>query len=141
MNLSTSTVDLVLRLGIVAWLGFCAYYDARTGEIPNWLTLPALSIGGLLAASSGIQGIVFFSIILLFLVVLYFKGLMGGADTKILVALAGLWPLGLMTVLAGIFFWIVGRRILGRRGNFRAGLPIALAAVTMFLIDSVMYFT
>ena len=141
MSLSTTSLDLFTRIGIVAWLGFCAAYDVRTGEIPNLLTIPALVLGGLLATLSGIQGLAFYAISLLLLFVLYSQGGMGGADAKILGALSGLWTLGLLTVLFGNFIWILGRRIFGRRGNFRAGLPMALAAATMFLIDSVMYFS
>ena len=138
---STTWIELIFRIGIVAWLALCAYWDARTGEIPNLLTLPALALGGLLAGLEGWQSLVFYGVVLLALFVAYFQGGMGGADAKILGALAGLWPLGLMTVMIGILLWIVGRRILGRRGNFRAGLPIALAAAVTLMIDSVLYFS
>jgi Flp pilus assembly protein protease CpaA len=141
MDLSATSMDLIARMGIVIWLGLCAYYDARTGEIPNLLTLPALAMGGLMAAISGIQALAFYAVVLLLLFFVYYRGDMGGADVKILGALAGMWPLGLMTVMAGIFIWMIGRRILGRRGNFRAGLLIALAAAAMLLMDSIMYFS
>ena len=80
-------------------------------------------------------------VVLLVLSFAYFLGSMGGADVKILGALSGLWPLGLVTVLMGILAWVVGRRLLGQRGNFRAGLPIALAAAMTLLIDSLVYFS
>jgi Flp pilus assembly protein protease CpaA len=141
MDPSATWMDLILRMGIVAWLGFCAYYDSRTGEVPNLLTFPVLVFGGLLAGLNGWQSLAFYMVILLALSFLYFLGGMGGADFKILGALSGLWPLGLVTVLMGILAWIVGRRLLGQRGNFRAGLPIALAAAMTLLIDSLVYFS
>ena len=138
---SATWIDLILRIGIVVWLGFCAKYDSRTGEVPNLLTFPVLVFGGLLAGLNGWQSLTFYIFILLVLSFAYFLGSMGGADVKILGALSGLWPLGLMVVLMGIPVWIVGRRLLGTRGNFRAGLPIALAVAMTLLIDSLIYFS
>ena len=138
---SATWMDLILRMGIVVWLGFCAYYDSRTGEVSNLLTFPILVFGGLLAGLNGWQSLVFYMVVLLALSFFYFLGGVGGADIKILGALSGLWPLGLVTVLMGILAWVVGRRLLGQRGNFRAGLPIALAAAATLLFDSLIYFS
>jgi len=141
MTPSATWMDLILRMGIVVWLGFCAYYDSRTGEVSNLLTFPILVFGGLLAGLNGWQSLVFYMVVLLALSFFYFLGGVGGADIKILGALSGLWPLGLVTVLMGILAWVVGRRLLGQRGNFRAGLPIALAAAATLLFDSLIYFS
>ena len=139
--ISGTWVELLIRVGVVAWLALCAIWDNRTGKIPNALTLPALVLGGLLAGLSGWESFGFYSAVLIVVFAAYFMGFMGGADAKMLVALAGLWPLGLMTVLAGSFLWVVGRRMMGRRGNFRAGVPMALAAAGTLLVDSLFYFS
>jgi Flp pilus assembly protein protease CpaA len=139
--LSGAWIELAIRGGVVVWLALCAIWDARRGEIPNALTMPALLLGGLSAILSGWEGVAFYGIVLLIALAAYFLDMMGGADAKILAALAGLWPLGLMTVLMGIFLWIVGRRMVGKKGNFRAGLPVALAAAATIVIESLLYFT
>jgi Flp pilus assembly protein protease CpaA len=142
MELVSGTwIELLIRVGVVAWLALCAVWDTRTGKIPNTLTLPALVLGGVVAGLAGSEGMAFYATAFILAVATYFMGLMGGADAKMLVALAGLWPLGLMTVLAGIFLWVVGRRIVSAKGNFRAGLPMALAAAGTLLVDSLFYFS
>jgi Flp pilus assembly protein protease CpaA len=138
---SGTRVELLIRMGVVAWLVLCAIWDTRTGKIPNTLTLPALVLGGIAAGLAGTESMAFYAVVLFISSAAYFLGWMGGADVKILAALAGLWPLGLMTVLAGSFLWVVGRRIVGAKGNFRAGLPMALAAAGMLLADSIFYFS
>jgi Flp pilus assembly protein protease CpaA len=142
MELVSGTwVELLIRVGVVAWLALCAVWDTRTGQIPNALTLPALVLGGVAAGLAGSESMAFYATALILAMASYFLGWMGGADAKILVALAGLWPLGLMTVLAGSFLWVVGRRVVGKKGNFRAGLPMALAAAGTLLADSIFYFS
>ena len=139
--ISGTWVELLIRVGVVAWLALCAIWDTRTGKIPNTLTLPALGLGGVVAGLAGSESMAFYATALILVMAAYFLGWMGGADAKMLVALAGLWLLGLMTVLVGIFLWVVGRRMMGRRGNFRAGVPMALAAAGTLLVDSLFYFS
>jgi Flp pilus assembly protein protease CpaA len=142
MELVSGTwIELLIRIGVVVWLALCAIWDTRTGQIPNVLTLPALVLGGMLAGLSGWERFGFCGTVLVVVCAVYFKGFMGGADAKMLVALAGLWPLGLMTVIVGSFLWVVGRRMTGRKGNFRAGVPMALAAAGALLVDSLFYFS
>ena len=142
MELVSGTwIELLIRAGVVAWLALCAFWDTRTGKIPNTLTLPALVLGGVAAGLAGTESMAFYATALILAVAAYFLGWMGGADAKMLAALAGMWPLGLMTVIAGSFLWVVGRRIVGAKGNFRAGLPMALAAAGTLLADSVFYFS
>jgi Flp pilus assembly protein protease CpaA len=142
MELVSGTwVELLIRVGVVAWLALCAIWDNRTGKIPNALTLPVLVLGGVAAGLAGIESMTFYAITLILALAAYFLGWMGGADAKILVTLSGLWPLGLMTVMAGSFLWVVGRRMMGVRGNFRAGVPMALAAAGTLLVDSLFYFS
>jgi Flp pilus assembly protein protease CpaA len=138
---SGTRVELLIRMGVVAWLVLCAIWDTRTGKIPNTLTLPALVLGGIATGLAGTESMGFYATALILALAAYFLGWMGGADVKILAALAGLWPLGLMTVLAGSFLWVVGRRIVSAKGNFRAGLPMALAAAGTLLADSIFYFS
>ena len=138
---SGNLIELLIKVGVVVWLALCAAWDTRTGRIPNALTLPVLALGGMAAGLAGSGNMACYAIALILALAAYFLGWMGGADAKILVALAGLWPLGLMTVIAGSFLWVVGRRMIGRRGNFRAGLPMALAAAGTLLVDSVFCFS
>jgi prepilin signal peptidase PulO-like enzyme (type II secretory pathway) len=54
-------LPLAISLFAVVWLGVCAFFDARTRQVSNWLTLPAIPFA-LLAAWIG--------------VVIYFVGLL-----------------------------------------------------------------
>jgi Flp pilus assembly protein protease CpaA len=124
------------RVLTILWLGACAVYDVRTGEVPNWLTMPPIFAGLGLSAYWGWLnlGIALGLIALLFMV--YSAGQIGGADAKIFMALAGLWPVCLLGAAIGISLWTVGRRLLGDQGRFRAGLPIFLSALGVMGIDS-----
>lgn len=124
---------------IVLWLAICAYWDVRNGDVPNALTLPALALGALVAVMSGWGGVAVFGAVLVVLWVAYSQGLMGGADVKILGALAGLWLQALALATIGMGFWVVSRRLIGRKGRFRAVLPMSIAALGMLLIERVLY--
>jgi len=129
-----------MKIAIVLWLAICAWCDMRTGEVPNQLTLPAIVIGAVVAALNGLGPFTLFAIILAALHFLYQKIGIGGADAKILAALAGLWPESLPVVLIGLLVWSLARRLAGHRGSYRAVLPMSLAMLLIFVVDTAGFF-
>jgi Flp pilus assembly protein protease CpaA len=129
-----------LKIAIVLWLAICAWCDMRTGEVPNPLTLPAIAIGAVVAVLNGLGAFALFAIILAALFFLYPKIGIGGADAKILTALAGLWPESLPVVLVGLLVWSLARRLAGCRGSYRAVLPMTLAMLLIFVVDTAGFF-
>ena len=129
----------IWKVLIVLWLAVCAYWDVRKGEVPNALTLPSLVLGALAAVMAGWAGVTVFGAVLLALWIVYSQGLIGGADVKILGSLAGLWPQALIVATLGMGFWIVGRRLIGRKGRFRAVLPMSLAALGLLLVERILF--
>src|SRR5258708_4015056 len=102
--------QMPLVTGMPQWMGWlygslaavAAITDYRTGKIYNWLTLPALVFGlvvasfaGLPTVASALQGVALASLIFL---PMFFCGVLGGGDVKLLMAIG--------TVLGahGIFF-------------------------------------
>jgi Flp pilus assembly protein protease CpaA len=120
---------MIVELVVVIWLAVCALWDARTGEVPNVLTLPFLALGTLMALWGGWGSVAIFALTLSILGSFYALGGMGGADVKILAALAGLWSESLPLIMIGVVLWAVGRKLLGRRGSFRAVVLMFIAAV------------
>jgi Flp pilus assembly protein protease CpaA len=119
---------MVFELAVVIWLAICALWDARTGEVPNVLTLPFLAFGALVALWGGWGSVAIFSLTLSILGVFYALGGIGGADVKILAAVAGLWPESLLEIVMGVVLWTAVRKLLGRRGSFRAVVPMLISA-------------
>jgi Flp pilus assembly protein protease CpaA len=120
---------MINELAVVIWLAICTLWDARTGEVPNFLTQPFLALGGLVAIWGGWGSVAIFTLTLSILGAFYALGGVGGADVKILAALAGLWPESLWVILIGLILWVAGRKLLGRRGSFRAVVPIFIGVV------------
>jgi Flp pilus assembly protein protease CpaA len=87
---------------IVLWLGLCAWSDLRRRQISNWLTLPVLGLALALGLLQGVAAILRLGLVGLVLGVLWQKGGIGGADVKILLTLAALWPAGLLGALVAI---------------------------------------
>lgn len=93
--------------------------DVRTGLIPNWLTLPALFVGPVIAAAFG--GLQAFGVSMLGILVaggipyvFHRMGGMGGGDVKVFAALGGLGGprLGLeieLMALSCAFFWGIAK--------------------------------
>jgi len=121
---------------VMIWLVICAIQDWRRGEVSNWLTLPAMGAGILYAVLAGGERLILCAAVLVGLMLLYFLGSLGGADVKVLVALAGLWPAAMLAALLVQGIW--GAVVLLRRGKgveFRAIPAYALgAAISILLI-------
>jgi prepilin signal peptidase PulO-like enzyme (type II secretory pathway) len=115
--------EFILTLGIslstVLWLSICAFCDARTHHVPNWLTLPAIPLA-LLASwltrenrPESLSEYLFHLLILtLPLFVAWSNHLIGGADLKILLALSLVSPLLVIVAWAGVLAYFMGLSIL-----------------------------
>lgn len=114
--------------GLIAlWLVVCAVQDLRRRQVGNALTLPVLVVALIAAVVQGGAAILRLGLVGLVLFVLWQKGGLGGADVKILLALAGLWPAGLLGALVAM--WIAGLvMVLRRQGRVRyAAVPVIAA--------------
>lgn len=123
------TEHAFLEIVILIWLAACAVADTRKGEVPNALTLPGVLAGATLAFLSEWERTALFAAIIAVAVLMYSLDFIGGADAKILVALAGLWPQLLPVVVLGVSVWGIVRRAMGGKGRFRAVPPMAAAAL------------
>lgn len=145
---------IAISLLAVAWLGVCAFFDARTRQVSNWLTLPAIPFA-LLAAwltrdSRGetLYEFVFHLVIMtLPLFVAWRYRLLGGADLKILVVLTLANPLLVVAAWIGVVIYFVGLLIAGewryRRSNqqnseppFARSCPVRFAGVPGFALGA-----
>jgi Flp pilus assembly protein protease CpaA len=125
------TLPLAISLLAVAWLGVCAYFDTRTRQVPNWLTLPAIPLA-LLAAwltrdsrSETLYQFVFHLVIMtLPLFIAWRYRLLGGADLKILVVLSLVNHLLVLAAWGGVVVYFIGLRLVKRARPVRfAGVP------------------
>jgi Flp pilus assembly protein protease CpaA len=126
-----------LHIFIALWLLACAAFDLRKGAVPNGLTLPVLFIGVGAALLGGMGTTALFVGVFIFLVTIYWLGLIGGADVKILAALGGLWPGCLIVITAGLVLWVFIRRARKRGEDFYA-LPPMAASVWVLLMSQFM---
>jgi len=131
-------------LPAIAWIAalattlFAAVIDARTGRIPNPLTLGALALGLALATvRAGPWGIVHGvagALALAFVpLLLFWRGAMGGGDVKLLAALGALLGIdaGLeLESLAFLFGAAQGIAAWARSGRLRAG-ALAVAGLVV----------
>ncbi|KPL84196.1 hypothetical protein SE15_03270 [Thermanaerothrix daxensis] len=119
---------------IVLWLVGCAWSDLRRRQVGNPLTLPVLGAALVAAVVQGGEALLRLGLVGLVLGVLWQKGGMGGADVKILLALAGLWPAGLLGALAALL--IAGLvRMLRRQGRVRYAAVPAMAVGSLLTLS------
>jgi Flp pilus assembly protein protease CpaA len=127
-------IEVVLKLLLTLWLTVCSFQDLRTRTVSNWLTLPMFFLSGLYAFWRGGQNLALFGLVLVVFVVLWAVKGIGGADVKVLAALAAFWPETFFLAMALTFLWSLAQILRGKRRESYAGLPpIALAAILTFL--------
>lgn len=138
-------LPIAISLLAVAWLGVCAFFDARARQVSNWLTLPAIPLA-LLAAwltrdSRGetLYEFVFHLVIMtlpLFLAWRY--RILGGADLKILVVLTLANPLLVVAAWIGVVVYFIGLLIVRRSRPVRfAGVPGFALGAGLFTVGQV----
>jgi Flp pilus assembly protein protease CpaA len=127
--------DPILKIILVIWLAGCAWQDWRVGEVSNWLTLPPMAVTGVYVLLTGGEPLLIFIAALMGAFILFTLGGLGGADAKILVVLAGLWPAGLFgAVLVQGIWGMVAMLRNGRSAGFRAVPTYAAGALICLLI-------
>jgi prepilin peptidase CpaA len=127
-------MDLFIPIAMISIAAGAAVTDARTGLIPNWLTLPPLLAAPLFhLLTQGTGGLVFSlagALVCGILPYLLFRtGSMGGGDVKLLAALGALGGarLGLEIEIIGMCFGAVyGLLLLARRGALRKTLASSM---------------
>jgi Flp pilus assembly protein protease CpaA len=132
-----SILPLAISLLAAAWLCVCAIFDARTRQVPNGLTLPAIPLA-LLAAWLTREGrgetpyeFVFHLVIMtLPLFAAWRSHLLGGADLKILVALTLANPLLVVAAWIGVVIYFVGLLIVSEWRYRHSKQPNAEPPVT-----------
>ncbi len=127
--------DPIVKIILLTWLCGCAWQDWRVGEVSNWLTLPAVAAAGIYALLAGGNPLLIFIAALIGVFILFYLGSIGGADAKILIVLAGLWPaafLGAILVQGGWGVIVMLRN--GRTAGFRAVPTYAAGALICLLI-------
>jgi len=120
---------------VVIWLCACAVIDARQGEVSNWLTLPGMAAGIAYAFYKGGDRLIILGAAFGLLMLLFLLGSMGGADVKVLTALAGLWPAAMLIAFFVQGIW--GIIVLIKRGRgteFRAIPSYAVGAALSVLL-------
>jgi Flp pilus assembly protein protease CpaA len=141
-----------ISLLTVGWLGVCAYYDARSRHVPNWLTLSAIPLAILAAwltresRSETLYEFGFHLVIMtLPLFIAWHYRLLGGADLKILVVLSLVNPLLVLAAWAGVVVYFIGLRLVKQaRPDRFAGVPgfalgaglLAVSQVAMSVIQN-----
>jgi len=124
-----------MTMGVMVWLGMCGLADLRTGTAPNWLTLPGVAGGALVAYQRGLPGMASLGVVALVLSFVYFRGGVGGADVKVLLALGGLRPDLLVAGVVGVTVWGLIHRSVVSGTSFRALPVVALACAISFAVS------
>lgn len=79
---------MLIEAVILVWIGAASLYDLRTGKVPNWVTLPLLSVG-ILAHFPGTIQLWFLSLVL---ILAWHAGWMSAGDAKLWMALFWVLP-------------------------------------------------
>ncbi len=125
----TGLCEFALHLAVTGWLLVCAILDLRMRRVPNVFSIPPLVFAIVYAIFQGGNNLASLLIAAAIFTTLWLLGGIGGADIKVLVALAGLWPEGFLAALVVSALW--GIVLLFRKGRraWTAGLPPVAAAV------------
>jgi Flp pilus assembly protein protease CpaA len=149
MPLASPGTQLILpatiSLLVVTWLWVCAIIDARTRQVPNALTLPAIPLA-LLAAwlTRGARGdtpyefLFHLGVMTLPLFVAWRSHLMGGADLKIFLVLAIANPLLVVAAWIGVVLYFISLLTIQRRRPVRfAGVPGFTLGAGLFTLGQI----
>jgi prepilin peptidase CpaA len=113
---------------LVLLAGIAAGYDIRSRTIPNWLTTSAFLVALLLAALVGPTEAGFrllaAALVLLLGLPLFIRGILGGGDVKMLVAVAALVGFGLLPKT--LFFACVTGALVAIAEAVRRGIILPL---------------
>lgn len=122
--------DLLLHLGLLAWLLPCALQDWRSRHVSNWLTLPPFLLAWPLSLWLGGEERLAFTFALF--VGCWFawqmKG-MGAADGKIATALAALLPQAVLWSGGVLLLFFVYLRLRRRQGSVPAVVGLYLGVL------------
>ncbi|MBL7163050.1 MAG: prepilin peptidase [Anaerolineales bacterium] len=99
---------------LVLWLAICAIQDYRTGEVSNWLTLPAFALalvarlaGWLISSPLGVAPWWMVGLVWALSLYLWHSGRIGGADAKAWMAFSLLGNGVLWSAYFGLMIWYV----------------------------------
>lgn len=140
------TVELVGSILATLWLVICATVDQRFRRVSNWLTLPVIILALVYRLVLGLSGdtTLQFIVIIVPMFLAWQKGLLGGADFKILFALALLGPGLVIAAWSGVALFVLGRIVLRRVRVVRfAGAPgfaFGVALLTSYQVLSTILF-
>jgi prepilin peptidase CpaA len=126
--------EWIIAVCCAVWLIVCAIQDAKTGEVSNWLTLPGMAAGIIYSMFLGWERMAIVGAALAATLLFFIIGSMGGADVKVLTALAGLWPAAMVIAFLSQGIWglvVMIRR--GRGSEFRAIPSYAVGALISFI--------
>lgn len=135
--MSFATCSLALLATLIA-----AITDARTGRIPNWLTVPLLVVGPVLSIVAGGLSALLLALLGVLLcglvpLLLFSRNAMGGGDVKLFAALGGLLGTHLGIEVQFFSFCVVAFLLLARMawdGRLFATLKnVLIAAGHLFL--------
>lgn len=131
----------VVELAVALWLAVCGWLDARTGRVPNWLTNPLMVVAVVVAATTSIPALGFLLVVAAISIGLWKSGWsMGGADAKVMIALAGLWPDGCIVAALSLAVFGFACDMVGRWRRIPTTFPavtVMAGGVGLFLIGVV----
>lgn len=96
---------------VLIWLLICAWQDWHSGEVSNWLTIPAFLAAPFMAVLNGKMAVLRLILCTAILGWMWWKGWIGAADVKILLFLAAFSPFMLAGALLveSTIGWILSR--------------------------------
>ncbi|MBI3241768.1 MAG: prepilin peptidase [Chloroflexi bacterium] len=130
----------VIELAVALWLAVCGWLDARTGRVPNWLTNP-LMVVAVVAATTSVPAFGFLLVVAAFSIGLWKSGQgVGGADAKVLIALAGLWPDGCIAATLSLALFGLARAVWSKWRPMPPTFPaVAVMACGVCFSGSILY--